>query len=116
MKMATDIAKALFRTLSAEGVAFTSGAFCTLQSTYIRTAEDTITRYSADALINGLHFDSHEEEAAVETFAQSLRLAAEAFMEDPLGTPLIPNWNRVTSALPDFLDQLKAAVEADNAS
>jgi glucosyl-3-phosphoglycerate synthase len=112
--MAVDICKTLFRTLSAEGMVFTSGVFRTLLSTYIRTAEDTITRYHADALIDGLHFDRHEEEVAVETFAQSIRLAGESFMEDPLGLPLIPNWNRVTSALPDFLDELKETVEADN--
>ena len=31
-----------------------------------------------------------------------------------MGAPQIPNWNRVTSALPDFLDALREAVEADN--
>jgi glucosyl-3-phosphoglycerate synthase len=114
MKMAVDIAKTLFRNLSAEGVVFSAGIFRTLQSTYIRTAEDTITRYHADALIDGLLFDRHEEEVAVETFARSIRLAAEAFLDDPLGIPLIPNWNRITSALPGFLHGLKGAVEADN--
>lgn len=66
-------------------------------------------------MIDGLSFDRHEEEVAVETFVQSIRLAAESFMEDPLGVPLIPNWNRVVAALPDFFEELKAAVEADNA-
>ncbi|MCS7157828.1 MAG: glycosyl transferase [Blastocatellia bacterium] len=114
MKMAVDIAKTLFRTLSAEGVVFTSGAFRTLRSTYIRTAEDMISRYHADALINGLVFDRHEEEVAVEAFARALHLAAEAFMEDPLGVPLIPNWNRVTAALPEFFDELLEVVREDN--
>jgi hypothetical protein len=27
--------------------------------------------------------------------------------------PQIPNWNRVTSALPNFLEQLAEAVDAD---
>jgi glucosyl-3-phosphoglycerate synthase len=114
MKMAVDICKILFRTLSAEGIVFSSGAFRTLLSTYVRTAEDTITRYNADALIDDLYFDRHEEEVVVETFVQSIRLASESFMEDPLGTPLIPNWNRITSALPGFLDELNQAVESDN--
>jgi len=39
----------------------------------------------------------------------------EAFLEDPAGTPLIPNWSRVTSAIPDFQDRLREAIEADNA-
>jgi glucosyl-3-phosphoglycerate synthase len=36
-------------------------------------------------------------------------------MDDPLYSPLIPSWSRVTSAIPDFLDKLRAAVDADNA-
>lgn len=114
MKMAVDICKTLFRNLSAEGAVLNSGVFRTLQSLYIRTAEDTITRYQADALIDGLLFDRHEEEVAVEAFARALRLASEAYLEDPLGQPLIPNWNRITAALPDFLEALEDAVELDN--
>ncbi len=114
MKMAVDICKSMFRTLSAEGAVFTSGSFRTLQSRYIRTAEDTITRYHADALIDGLLFDSHLEETAVEAFSRALRMASEAFLEDPLGQPLFPNWNRITAAMPDFLDELKDQVDADN--
>jgi len=115
MKMAVDIAKALFRILAAEGVKFDGGTMRTLRISYVRTAEDTIARYGADAMINGLRFDRHEEETAVETFAEALRLASEEFFTDPLGTPPLPNWNRVNSALPNFLDSLKEAVEADNA-
>ncbi len=115
MKMAVDIAKAMFRILAAEGAKFDGGTMRTLRITYVRTAEDTIARYGADAMINGLRFDRHEEETAVETFAEALKLAAEEFFSDPLGAPPLPNWNRVSSALPTFLDQLKEAVEADNA-
>lgn len=114
MKMAVDICKTLFRNLSAEGAVLNSGVFRTLQSLYIRTAEDTITRYQADALIDGLIFDRHSEEMAVEAFAKALRLASEAYLEDPLGQPLIPNWNRITAALPEFLAALEEAVELDN--
>ena len=34
---------------------------------------------------------------------------------DPLGLPLIPNWNRVVAAIPDFFELLLAAVEEDAA-
>jgi len=115
MKMAVDIAKVLFRTLAGEGVTFDSSIMQRLMICYVRTAEDTITRYHADAMINGLIFDRHEEETAVETFAQALKLAAEEFFADPLGTPLIPNWNRITAALPGFLGALREAVAADSA-
>ena len=36
-----------------------------------------------------------------------------SFVRDPMGTPQIPNWSRVTSALPDLLVELRAAIEAD---
>lgn len=113
-KMGTDIARCIFRTVAAEGIRLDSGLFDTLLSAYVRKAEDTIRYYSADAAINGLAFDRHQEELAVATFVRSIRTAAREFMEDPLGEPLIPNWNRVESALPDFLDDLLSVVEADN--
>lgn len=115
MKMAVDISKALFRILASEGVNFDQGMMRTLQTRYVRTAEDTITRYHADAMINNLIFDRHEEETAVETFAHALRVAADDFFADPLGTPLIPNWNRISAALPGFLGALQESVDADNA-
>lgn len=112
-RMTLDIGKTLFRTLAGEGVVLGQDHFRTLQVRYVRMAEDTIARYYADAMVNGLEFDRHAEEAAVATFAKSLREAAEDFCRDPLGMPLIPNWNRVLAAIPDFFDELLEAVEAD---
>jgi glucosyl-3-phosphoglycerate synthase len=112
-RMACDVAKALFRTMAGEGEVFTQDHFRSLQVRYVRIAEDTISRYYADAMLNGLEFDRHAEELAVATFAKSLRQAADEFIEDPLGLPLIPNWNRVVAAMPDFFDRLLAAVEQD---
>ncbi len=114
MRMAVDIAKTLFRTLAAEGVALSGGTFHTVRAQYVRTAEDMIARYHADAMINGLTFDRHAEEEAVGAFSRGIRLAAEAFLSDPLGQPLIPNWNRVLSAMPDVYRRLAEAVECDN--
>jgi glucosyl-3-phosphoglycerate synthase len=115
MRMTVDIAKTFFRMLAAEGAVFGDGTFRTIQTKYVRTAEDTITRYHADAMINGLEFDRHEEEVAVQAFSQAIALAADDYLKDPLGVPLIPNWNRVAAALPDFFAQLERAVEEDNA-
>ncbi len=112
-RMTTDIAKSLFRTLAGEGVVFTKDHFRSLQIRYVRIAEDTIARYYADAMLNGLIFDRHSEEHAVYVFAQSLRDAADAFHQDPLGTPLIPNWSRVLAALPNFYYELMDAVRLD---
>lgn len=114
MKMTVDICKSIFRTLASEGVVFSDGFFKTLQVAYLRMAEDTIMKYEADAAINGLTFDRHEEAKAVEAFTRGITIAAQTFMENPMGTPLIPNWNRVTSAIPGILDMLKKAVDEDN--
>jgi glucosyl-3-phosphoglycerate synthase len=82
--------------------------------TYLRTAQDTIKRYHDDAAINGLVFDRHQETKMVEAFTQAIKIAGKEFNENPLYTPLIPNWNRVTAAIPDFLDQLNEIVETEN--
>lgn len=114
MKMTVDICKSIFRTLASEGVVFSDGLFKSLSVAYLRSAEDTIMKYEADAAINGLLFDRHSEAMTVEAFAKGITLAAEAFMQNPLGTPLIPNWNRVISAIPGILQMLMKAVNEDN--
>ena len=111
MRMSVDICKSLFRTLASEGVVFSEGFFKSLQVTYLRMAEDTLMRYEADASINGLTFDRHAEALAVESFSKAIVQAAQKFMDKPTGTPLIPNWNRVTAAVPGILDMMQAAVE-----
>lgn len=115
LKMCADISKSLFRTLSSEGVTFSESIFNTLLVTYLKIAQDTIKMYEDDAAINGLIFDRHAEALAVETFARGIRIASRQFLENPLGSQLIPNWSRVTSAIPDILDMLKDAVDKDNA-
>lgn len=112
-RMAGDIAKSLFRTLAAEGVLFSADHFRSLEVRYVRRAQDTIARYYADAMLNGLKFDRNAEETAVASFARSLREAAAEFIEDPQGLPLIPNWNRVLAAIPEFFELLQNAVEKD---
>ena len=113
-KMAIDIARSFFRRMAAEGIKLDGGTFDTLLSAYMRQAEDTLRFYAADAAINGLKYARHEEETAVATFVRSIRVASEAFQKDPLWSPLIPNWNRIESALPSFLDELREAVHLDN--
>jgi glucosyl-3-phosphoglycerate synthase len=102
LKMCIDISKSLFRTLASEGVVFSDGFFKTLIATYVRTSQDMLKRYEDDAAVNSLIFDRHEESLAVETFTGGIKSAAEIIMNDPLGVPLIPSWDRVTSAIPDI--------------
>lgn len=113
-KMASDIARSFFNRMAAEGIKLDTGVFDTLLSAYMRQAEDTLRFYAADAALNGLKYPRHEEETAVTTFVRSIRSAAKSFLDDPLGIPHIPNWNRVESALPSYLDELRDAVRLDN--
>lgn len=114
-KMSVDIAKALFRKLATQGEVFTNEKFRTLKATYYRIALDFVETYNNDAVINGLQFDRHGEEKAVELFATNIMKAGAYFLENPMEQPFIPAWNRVVSAMPDILDRLAEAVAADYA-
>ncbi len=112
-KMSIDISKALIRKLATEGETFSTEKFRTLKATYYRIALDYVETYRHDALMNGLKLDLHNEEKAVEMFAENILEAGHTFLEQPMETPFIPSWNRVISAVPDILSQIKEAVEAD---
>lgn len=113
-KMSMDISKAVFRKLATNGQVFSTETFRTIKATYFRIALDFVETYQNDALINGLTFDRHKEEKAVELFARNVMEAGNYFLENPMDTPFIPSWNRVVSALPDIQDQLMEAVDLDN--
>ena len=114
-RMATDVAQCIFRTMAVEGIKLDAGLFSALLGSYVRKAEDACQYYAADAAINGLAYPRHDEELALAMFVRCIRAAAAAYLEDPLGAPLIPDWNRVQSALPSFLSELREAVCLDNA-
>ena len=114
-RMSIDITKALIRKLATQGNIFTLETFRSIKATYYRAALDMIDIYRSDAQMNGLTFDSHIEEKTVELFALNIMKAGESFFENPMETPFIPTWNRVLSAIPDFLDRFKESVELDNA-
>ena len=112
--MSIDIIKTIIRKLATQGNSFSTETFRSLKATYYRSALDLIDIYRSDAQMNGLKFDSHNEEKAVELFALNIMKAGEAFIKNPMSTPFIPTWSRVKSAIPDFLTRLKKAVEEDN--
>ena len=114
LKMTVDIAKSIFRNLALEGVEFSLGFFKTLSNIYLKEAQETVIRYENDAAINGLQFDRHEESICVEAFAEGIKIAGEIFWENPSTSPLIPNWHRVTAAVPNMFDMLIDAVKQDN--
>ena len=112
-RMSTDICKAIFRKLAADGTVFTSNVFRTLKATYYRCALDLLEAYYSDAQMNGLSVDRHSEEASIELFAENIMRAGHTFLENPYETPFIPTWNRVHAADPDFLRDMNAAVATD---
>lgn len=114
-KMSVDISKALFRKLATRGVTFNTETFRSLKATYYRIALDFVETYHNDAVMNGLTLDIHAEEQAVELFAENIMKAGEAFLDRPMERPFIPSWSRVISAIPDILEKLSNAVEADHA-
>jgi glucosyl-3-phosphoglycerate synthase len=114
-RMSIDISKALFRKLATQGAVFTQESFRTIKATYYRFALDFVETYRNDAIMNGLKFDIHGEEVAVEVFAANIIEAGRMFLEQPMETPFIPSWNRVVSAVPDIYERLIDAVEKDHA-
>jgi len=113
-KMAVDIILMMFSTLASMGHILSREFFNTLSSTYLRTAQEFITKYYHDSLINGLYFDRHAEGVAVETFRECLTHACEQFLENPFEVQSIPTWNRVVAAVPTIFDKIEEAVEEDN--
>jgi glucosyl-3-phosphoglycerate synthase len=114
-RMSIDICKAIFRKLATQGHVLSQETFRTLKATYFRVALDFVETYRNDALMNGLDFDIHKEEKAVEMFAGNIMDAGKIFLERPMESPFTPSWNRVVSAVPDIFERLKDAVEADHA-
>ncbi|OCX63425.1 glycosyl transferase [Thioclava sp. SK-1] len=114
-RMSTDICKAVFRKLAADGTVFTPNTFRSLKATYYRRALDLLECYYNDAQMNGLKFDRHTEEQTIEMFAENLVRAGHIFIEHPEETPFIPTWNRVHAADPNFLSDFRKAVAADEA-
>ena len=110
-RMSLDITKSLIRKLAIQGTVFNQETFRTLKATYYRVALDYVESFRRDAIMNGLDFDTHAEEQAVELFATNILEAGKQFLERPLDAPFMPTWSRVVSAVPDIFEQLIDAVE-----
>jgi glucosyl-3-phosphoglycerate synthase len=114
-KMTKDIAKAMFRALGKEGVLLGSDLLSnTLPLRYQQMAESMVTRYRADAMINGLEYNRHVEESSIEVFAESLAEAAQEFLANPLGEAPLASWDRVVDAAPDAFERLVGAAELES--
>ena len=113
-KMSFDIARSIYAKLATQGFVFSNGAFRTLKATYLRMALDMVEQYAADAAINGLAIDRHEEEQTVDLFASNIYNAGIAYLDNPNLIPFIPSWKRILDAIPDIQDIFNRIVEEDN--
>lgn len=114
IRMASDIAKALFRVLSQDGIIMSTAFFRTVLTSYLQETRIAIEKYHALSLINGLIYDRHNEIEAVEAFVDSLKGAIDEFIKDPVGIPMLSSWTRVSAAIPEFQDRILEAVEKDH--
>lgn len=112
-KMSADIAKSLFRKMATNGEVFSTEKIRTIKASYFRIALDLIDSYGADAAINGLKYDCHKEGNSIELFAENIMNAGHEFLEKSMEPPFMPSWNRVITGVPDILEKLVDAVEAD---
>ena len=113
-KMSIDITKTFIRKLAAQGDTFTYNILRTLKATYYRTALDLLEIFHNDAKLNGLDLNMHEEEIAIEMFSNNIISAGQQFLDNPNQNPLITNWNRVQTAVPEIKQQLLDIVESDS--
>ena len=113
-KMSIDITKTLIRKLAAQGDTFTYNTLRTIKATYYRTALDLLEIYHNDAKINGLELNINEEEIAIELFSNNIIIAGQEFLDNPNQNPLITNWNRVETAMPDMRNRFLDIVESDS--
>ena len=107
IRMANDIITMIYRTLASQGVIMSSDSFITLRANYLRTAQNCIRQYAADALVNDLKYDRHTEETTIDAFADCVTSAADIYRKDPSGAGAIPNWTRVRAAFPDLTQRLR---------
>lgn len=112
-KMASDIARTFFTHLASNGVMLNSEVFRTVRLTYLKHAREMVGIYESLAEMHDsrISFDFHEELKTVESFARAIDSGVLDFCDQHFGSPLIPDWKRVESAIDGILNDLVAAVE-----
>ena len=85
-----------------------------MKATYYRTALDLLEIFHNDAKLNGFDLNINEEEIAIEMFSNNIITAGQQFLDNPNQNPLITNWNRVQTAVPDIKQELLETVESDS--
>lgn len=112
-KMASDISRTFFTHLASNGVSLNSEIFRTIRLTYLKHAREMVGIYEsmAEMYDKRISFDFHEELKTVEVFAKAIDAGVVDFTEQHYGSPLIPDWKRVESAIDGILGDIVTAVE-----
>ncbi len=113
-KMATDIAKTLFRVMAQDGVVFSKSSFKTLQATYYQEARFEISKYNALSKIDALSYSREREIFAVKAFENAIKEAAKEYYNDPMGVPSLSPWITVRSVIPEFSNKFSEYIRLDN--
>lgn len=108
-RMCSEILACLMRSLMEhEATSLSQGEASTLGVLYQRIAKDRVRQHHLDAAINGLPYDRHAEESAVNCFAELIRPCWSEFMSEPAGFRL-PSWTRSLAFNPRLRQDLVAA-------
>jgi glucosyl-3-phosphoglycerate synthase len=112
-KMASDIARTFFTFLASNGRIMGRDTFNSIRLAYLKNAREMVGIYEsyAEMYSHRITYDFHDELKTVELFAQGIDHATESFYTNPKGSPVIPDWKRVESAVSGVLKKLAAAVE-----
>jgi glucosyl-3-phosphoglycerate synthase len=111
-KMASDIARTIFTLMSSHGIIISRDAFNAIRHSYLKNAREFVRYYESYAsMYEGIEYDLHNELKTVDVFAQSIDDAISFFYENPKGSPMIPDWKRVESAVSNIFNKLTSAVE-----
>lgn len=114
-KMCRDILRSLLRTLTElEQVVISRDHIHALRVKFRREAQNFTRQYFVDARFNGLLYDRHQEEIAIECFENVILEGGKDYSENPQGEQ-IPDWTRALAIMPEFREALRDACEADMA-
>lgn len=112
-KMASDIARTFFTFLASNGRVIGMDTFNSIRHAYLKNAREIVGFYEAyaDMYDHRITYDFHDELKTVELFAKGIDMATDTFYNNPFGSPMIPDWKRVESAVQNVLQKLEMAVE-----
>ena len=114
-RMASEIFGTVLRGLMEhEGSIVSKDQLPTLEVLYRRVGEDRVRQFGLDSAVNGLPYDRHTEELAVQSFSGLLGSGLNKLVEAPIAHQL-PSWSRLSSCSAGLQADLAAAGSADRA-